>query len=97
MHPQLLSGTGRAGKGDHVLAIEMVEQIARAAADQADCPLRHQPAINNHFDHRLRQLRGSGSRFDDGRHTGKPGGRQLFQHAPAGEVKGVDMYRYAGF
>lgn len=38
MPPQLLSGTGRAGKGDNVLAIEMVEQIARAAADQADCP-----------------------------------------------------------
>lgn len=53
MHPQLLSGMGRAGKGNNILAIEMVEQIARATADQADCAHRHQSAIDNHFNHRL--------------------------------------------
>ena len=91
MRPQLLAGGGRAGKGHHVLAIEVVEQIARAAANQADGALRHQAAVDNRFHHCLGELGGSGCRFNDRRHTGKPRGRQFFQHSPAGEVEGVDM------
>ena len=78
MHAQLLSGMRRAGKGHYVLAIQIIQQIARAAADQAYCAVRHQPAVDNGFDHRLRQLRGGGRRFNDRGHAGKPGRRQLF-------------------
>ena len=97
VYAQLLAGMGGAGKGHHILAIQVIEQIARAAANQADGPVRYQPAVDDRFDHGLGQLGGGGGWLDDGRHPGKPGWRQLFQHAPAGEVKGVDMHRDAGF
>ncbi|MNV75092.1 hypothetical protein D3C71_1683570 [compost metagenome] len=75
----------------------MIQQVARTAADQADRPHRDQAAVDDGFDHRLGDLRGSGSRFNDRGHPGKPGGRQFFQHPPAGKVKGVDMHRHTGF
>ena len=96
VHAQALPGAGGAGKGDHVLAVELVEQIPRTAADQADGTVRHQPAVDDRFHHRLRHLRGGGGRFDDGGHARKPGRGQFFQHSPAGEVKGVDVHRHAG-
>ncbi|MNS79640.1 hypothetical protein D3C72_1133000 [compost metagenome] len=94
---QHLAGGGGAGKGHHVLTVEMIEQVARTAADQADRTLRHQTAIDDGFHHRLRHLRRGSRRFDDRRHPGKPGRGQFFQHPPTGEVKGVDMHRHAGF
>ncbi len=97
VHAKALAGAGRAGKRHHVLAVELAQQIARAAADQADGAVRHQPAFDNRFHHRLSNLRGGGGRLDDGGHPGKPGRRELFQHPPAREVKGVDMHRHAGF
>ncbi len=66
VHAQALPGAGGARKGDHVLAVELVEQIPRAAADQADGAVRHQPAVDDGLHHRLRHLRGSGGGFDDG-------------------------------
>ncbi len=77
--------------------IQLVEQIARAAADEADRTLRHQAAVDNRFDHGLCHLRGGRRRFNDRGHPGKPGRRQFFQHPPAGEVEGVDVHGHAGF
>ncbi len=97
VNTQGLAGAGGAGKRHHILAVEMVQQIARAAADQADGAVRHQTALHDRFHHRLRHLRGGGSGFDDRRHPGKPCGGEFLQHAPAGEVEGVNMYRHARF
>ena len=36
-----------------------------------------------------------GSWFDDGWHSAQPRWCQLFQHSPAGEVKGVNMHCHA--
>ena len=97
MYAQHLAGDRGAGKGHHVLAVELVEQIPRAAADQADGAVRHQAAVDNRFHHRLGDLGGGGGRFDDGRHPRQPGRGQFFQHSPAREVKGVDMDGHPGF
>ncbi len=94
---QTLPGAGRSGKRHHVLAVELVQQIARATADQADGAVGHQSALDDRFHHRLSHLRGGGGGLDDGGHPGKPGGRELFQHPPAREVERVDMHRHAGF
>ena len=97
MHAQLLPGMSRTGKGHHILAVEVIEQVARAATDKANCTVRYQATVDNRFHHCLSELRGCGCRFDNGWHPGKPGWRQLLQHTPAGEVKGVDMHRNTGF
>ncbi len=97
VYTQALPGAGRAGKRHHVLAVELVQQIACATADQADGAVRHQSAFDDRFHHRLSHLRGGGGGLDDCGHPGKPGGGELFQHPPAREVERVNMHRHAGF
>ncbi|MNV82785.1 hypothetical protein D3C71_1765410 [compost metagenome] len=95
MRTQLLTGLRRTGKGHRILIIQMFKHIADATAYQLQRALWHQTAVDNQSDHRLRQLRRGGRRFDDRRHAGQPGGRQFFQHPPAGKVKSINMQRHA--
>ena len=82
---------GRAGEGDDVLAGQVLEQVADAAADQLQRTLGQDAGFDDPADHRLGDVGGLAGRLDDRRHAGEQRGRQLLQHAPAGEVEGVDV------
>ena len=92
---QLERGGGRAGEGHDVLAGEVIEQIAHAAADQLHRPLRQDPRLDDAAEHALGEVAGLRRRLHDRRHAGEQRRRQLLQHAPHREIEGVDVHRGA--
>ena len=90
---QLAPGRGRAGEGDHILTGHMVQQIADAAGNQAYRAGRQMRLHVAH--HQFGQIGRLAARLDDRGHPRDQRRRQLFQHAPAGKVEGVDMDRGA--
>ena len=93
MGPELPAGRGAAGEGHHVLAGQVIEEIADAAHNQLERALGQNPRV----DHRTgdefgQEARGRG-RFDDRRHAGEEGRGEFFEHAPDREVEGVDVDR----
>ena len=93
---QLAAGAGGAGKRHHVLLPEMVEQVAGTAADQLHGSLRETPAGDDLPHHRRGQVGAGRRRLDDNRHACRQAGSDLFKHAPAGKIVGVDMHRHTG-
>ena len=93
---ELERGACRAGEADHVLPGEMVEQVADPADDQLQRAIGEQPGVD-HDPHRgFAQISGRAGRLDDGGHPREQGRGKLFEHAPHGEVEGVDVDRGAG-
>ncbi|OIQ71924.1 hypothetical protein GALL_464550 [mine drainage metagenome] len=95
VHAQLGGGRGRAGEGDHVLAVEAVEQVAGAADDQLQAARRQHAALRDEAHRGLGQIAGRSGRLDDARHSGEKTGREFLEHAPDGEVERVDVHRDA--
>ena len=92
MLAQLERGAGRAGKGDHVLAGQVLEKIPHSAAHQLHGACGQQARCQDAAEHALGEIAGLGGRFHDRRHPGQQCGRQLLQHPPYREVEGIDVH-----
>ena len=90
---QLPGGGGRPGERHQVLLAQMIEQVAGAAADQLDRAFRQQPGVHHQLHQPGRQVRGLGSRLDQGRHAGDKRGGEFLQRPPDREVERVDLHR----
>ncbi len=86
---------GAAGEGDHVLVHHMVQQVARAAHDQLQRALGQDAAGDDVLHHGLGEVAGDGGGLHHGGHAGHPVDGALLQHAPDGEVEGVDVHGHA--
>ena len=74
----------------------MIEQIADPADDKLERADREQAGVD-HDPHRgFAQISRRARRLDDRRHPREPGRGELFEHAPDGEIIGVDVDRAAG-
>jgi hypothetical protein len=89
-------GVRRAGERDGVLLAELVQQRARAAADQLQAALGQDAGGDDLPDHRLGDVRRLAAGLDDAGQAREERGRELLEHAPDGEVEGVDLDRDAG-
>ncbi len=89
---QTLAGRGGAGESHHILAFDMVEKIADGAADELQRTFRQQAGFDDTANHELGEIGRLAGRLDDRGNAGKQGRRDLFQHAPAREIEGVDMH-----
>ena len=88
---QLHRGRRRAGEADHVLAGEMIHQIAGRAHDQLQRALGQHVGLDHDADRKLGQIAGRRARLDDRRHAREQGRPELLQHPPDREVERVDM------
>ena len=95
MRAQLLRGARRARERHDVLAGEMVERIAEAAADELQRAFRQDAGLDDAPDHQLGEIGSRRRRLHDRRHAGQQRRRQLLQHAPHREVERVDVDRRA--
>ena len=86
---------GRAGEGQHVKRLELIEQASRGPADHRQRARRQHARVDHVLDHALREPGGGGGRLDDDGHAREQRRRGLFPQAPAGEVEGVDEQRHA--
>ena len=85
----------RSGERDGALAVEMVEQIAGASADQLDRSRRKNLRLDHRAEHGLGEIRRDRRRLDDRRNAGEERGRELLEHSPHGKVERVDVHRDA--
>ena len=85
----------RAGEADHVLAGQMVEQVADAADDQLDRARREDVRLDHDPERGLGQIGGRRRRLHDRRNAREQGRRELLEHSPDREVEGVDVHRRA--
>ncbi len=73
-------------------SVEVVEQVAGAAADQLERALGEDLRVDDQLHHLRGEVAGLRGRLDEARHAGDERGGQLFQRAPDGEVEGVDLH-----
>ena len=95
VRPEALTRRGRTCEGHGVLSLDMVEQVADRAADELQCAFRQNAGVDDAADHQFGEIGRLARRLDDSGNAGQQCRRQLFQHAPAGEIEGVDMHRNA--
>ena len=81
----------RTGECDHVLAGEVIEQVAGTAANELQGTIGQDPGFDDAPHHQLGQVSRAGRRLDDGRHAGKKAWRQFLEHAPAWKIVCIDM------
>ena len=92
---ELLASGRRAGEGHDILLFEMVEHVARAATHQLNGALGQDAGVHDRPEHRFGEMTARRGGLHDARHTGQERRRQLLEHAPHGEVEGVDVHRHA--
>src|SRR5699024_11273697 len=73
--------------------VEVVEQRGDVAADELDGTVGEQTGSDHVVDDRAGQVRGVGGGLDDDGQTGDEHRTELLEHAPDGEVEGVDLQR----
>ena len=88
-------GGGGAGERDVVAVVQVVQQVAGGAGDQLDRALGQHAGLEHQLDALLRDVAGGGGRLDHGGHAGDEGRGELLEHAPHGEVEGVDLHGHA--
>jgi hypothetical protein len=88
-------GLRRAGEGNHVLKRQMLEQVAGRAHDQLQRAGRQYVGFDHDADGMLGEIAGGRRRLYHRGHPGEDGGAKLLQHAPDGEIEGVDVNRDA--
>ena len=86
---------GAAGEGEHILALQAVQQITGGADHQLQRTLGQDARLHDQPHRRLGQVAGGGGRLADAGHARQEAGRQLFQQAPDRKVEGVDVHRHA--
>ena len=92
---ELQPGRGRPGERDGVLTAEMIEQVARAAADELEAARRQDARLDDGARDDLGEVARHRGRLHDARHAREERRRELLQHPPHGEVEGVDLHRDA--
>ena len=92
MPAQLLRRARRARERHGVLAVQVIEQIAEAAADQLQRAFRQDAGLDDAPDDQLREIGRRGRGLDDRGHAGEQRRRQLLEHAPHREVERVDVH-----
>ncbi len=83
---------GRPGEGNDVLAAEVVEQVADAAADELQRTGRQDSGLDDAPHDELRQVARGGRGLHDRRHAGEQCRREFFKHSPDREVEGIDVH-----
>ena len=84
-------GVGRAGKGDDVVAGERREELAGAAAEEAQRAIGQHLGGDHVLHHGVREQRGRGGGLGEDRHAGDERYRRLLPQPPAREIEGVDV------
>ena len=93
MRPERLGRRRGAGEGHRVLAREVVEEAAEAAADELQRAFRQDPRLDDAPHDRLGKVGRRGRRLHDRRHAREERGGQLLEHAPDGEIERIDVDR----
>src|SRR6185437_6049229 len=88
---QLLRRRARASEGDHVLTEEMIEQIARAPAEELYRPIGQNARLDDAREHPLGEKARRRRRLDDRRQPGEQRRGELLEHAPHRKVECVDV------
>jgi hypothetical protein len=86
------AGCRGARERDAVLAVQVVEQVPGAAAQELERALRHEPRLDDDVRDAPRDERRRSGGFLDHRDTGEPRARGLLHHPPRGEVVGIDVH-----
>ena len=94
VHAQLGGSVGRSGEGDHILPLQTVQQITRAADHQLQTAFGQQARTVHQADCSLREIAGRRRRFADAGHARQKAGCKFFEQAPNGEIEGVDVHRH---
>ena len=89
-------GVRRAGEGHRVLDAEVVEQVAGRSGEQLERALGQDPRLDDAAHHELGEVGRLAGGLHDRREAGDEGRRELLEHAPDGEVEGVDLHGDAG-
>ena len=90
---QLAGGVRGTGERNRVLFGEVVEERGDVTVDQLDRAVGEQTGFDHVVDDRAGQVGGVGGGFDDDRDAGDEHRSELLEHAPDGEVEGVDLQR----
>jgi hypothetical protein len=73
----------------------MIEQVAGRAHDELQRALGKNVRLDHDPDRMFGEVAGRGGGLHDRGHAGEDGGAKLLQHAPDGEIEGVDVNRDA--
>ncbi len=92
MRAKLRCGRRRTRERDDVLAAEVVEQVADAAADELQGSRGQDPGLDDPTHDELGQVAGRRRGLDDCRHAGEQRWRELLEHAPDREIECIDMH-----
>src|SRR5699024_6772833 len=84
------------GEGDVVAVVQVVEEDAGGAGDELDGTLGQDARLDHEAHAPGGDVAGGSRRLHQGGHARDEGGGELLQHAPDGEVEGVDLHRDAG-
>ena len=93
---QGIRGVSGAGKRHVVAVIQVIQQIVSGAGDELQAALRKNSGIDHEAHAGCGDVAGGRSGLNNGRHARDESRGELFQHAPDGEVEGVDLHRDAG-
>ena len=88
---EVLGRIRRTGEGDGVLFGQMVEERSDVTGDELDGTIRQQTGLDHVGHDGAGQVGSVGGGFDDDGDTGDEHGAELLEHAPDGEVEGVDL------
>ncbi len=88
---EVAGGVRGTGERDRVLFGEMVEERGDVAIDQLDRAVGKQTGLDHVVDDRAGQMGGIGGGLDDDGDAGDKHRTELLEHAPDGEVEGVDL------
>src|SRR5262245_29290900 len=80
-----------AGKRDHIVASDMIEHIADAAAQKAERPFRQDTGTYHITHHLVTEEARRRGRFRQHRHAGEQRAGRLLPQPPAREIEGVNM------
>ena len=85
------AGVGRAGKGDEIVTGERSEELAGAAAQEAQRTIGQHLGGDDVLHHRMRQQRGCGGGLGENRDARDERYRRLLPQPPTREIEGVDV------
>jgi hypothetical protein len=95
MAAQLIGRRRGAGERHDILARQMREQIAAAAADELNGTFRQESTLDNAPEDKFREIGGGCRGLDDRGHARKQRGREFLEHPPHRKVERVDVQRRA--
>ena len=92
---QGVRGIGGAGKRHVIAVIQVIQQVTGGAGNELQASLRQNPGIDHEAHAGRGDVASRRGRLNNRGHACDEGRGELLQHAPNGEVEGVDLYGYA--